>query len=61
MLPGAVWRSDGLDWNAPPNGLTGRLAAGLPTGTSRQATTFRKTRRTDNPAWRLGTVATRPG
>ena len=31
------------------------------TGTSRQATTFRKTGRTDNPAWRLGTVPTRPG
>jgi hypothetical protein len=21
MLPGTVWRSDGLDWNVPPNGL----------------------------------------
>ena len=28
MLPGAVWRSDGLDWNVPPNGLTGWLAPG---------------------------------
>jgi hypothetical protein len=23
MLPGAVWRSDGLDWNVPPPGLPG--------------------------------------
>jgi hypothetical protein len=23
MLPGAVWRSDGLDWNLPPHGLSG--------------------------------------
>ena len=23
MLPGAVWRSDGLDWNLPPHGLPG--------------------------------------
>ena len=23
MLPGAVWRSDGLDWNLPPRGLPG--------------------------------------
>jgi Protein of unknown function (DUF2637) len=28
MLPGAVWRSDGLDWNLPPNGLSGGWAAG---------------------------------
>ena len=36
----------------------GRRAA---TGRSRQATTFRKTHRTDKPVWRLGAVATRPG
>jgi hypothetical protein len=29
MLPGAVWRSDGLDWNVPPQGLPG----GWPPGT----------------------------
>jgi hypothetical protein len=23
MLPGAVWRSDGLDWNLPPHSLPG--------------------------------------
>jgi hypothetical protein len=30
MPPGAVWRSDGLDWNVPPPGLPG----GWPPGTS---------------------------
>jgi Protein of unknown function (DUF2637) len=30
MLPGAVWRSDGLDWNVPPNGLP----TGWPAGAS---------------------------
>ena len=42
---------------------TASPAAGrqAPTGPSRQATTFRKTHRTDKPVWRLGTVATRPG
>ena len=29
MLPGAVWRSDGLDWNVPPHSLPG----GWPPGT----------------------------
>ena len=29
MLSGAVWRSDGLDWNVPPHGLAG----GWPPGT----------------------------
>jgi Protein of unknown function (DUF2637) len=29
MVPGAVWRSDGLDWNVPPPGLSG----GWPPGT----------------------------
>jgi hypothetical protein len=29
MLPGAVWRSDGLDWNVPPH----RLPGGWPSGT----------------------------
>jgi hypothetical protein len=29
MLPGAVWRSDGLDWNVPPPGLS----SGWPRGT----------------------------
>jgi hypothetical protein len=28
MLPGAVWRSDGLDWNVPPNGLPNGWPAG---------------------------------
>jgi hypothetical protein len=23
MLPGAIWRSDGLDWNLPPPGIAG--------------------------------------
>ena len=27
MLPGAVWRSDGLDWNVPPHSLPGALAS----------------------------------
>jgi len=60
MLPGAVWRSDGLGWNAPPNGPPGAWPSGYDSP-SRQATTFRKTGRTDNPAWWLGTVATWPG
>ena len=54
MLPGAVWRSDGLDWNVPPSSLPG----GWPPGTygrSRQATTFRKTHRTGKPDCRPGT------
>jgi hypothetical protein len=29
MVPGAVWRSDGLDWNVPPPGLS----SGWPPGT----------------------------
>jgi hypothetical protein len=29
MVPGAVWRSDGLDWNVPPRGFAG----GWPLGT----------------------------
>jgi Protein of unknown function (DUF2637) len=28
MLPGMVWRSDGLDWNLPPNGLPNGWPAG---------------------------------
>jgi hypothetical protein len=28
MLPGMVWRSDGLDWNVPPNGLPKGWPAG---------------------------------
>ena len=28
MLPGAVWRSDGLDWNIPPNVLPNGWPAG---------------------------------
>jgi hypothetical protein len=31
MLPGMVWRSDGLEWNVPPNGLPN----GWPAGASR--------------------------
>jgi hypothetical protein len=32
MLPGTVWRSDGLDWNLPPPGVPG----GWPLGADRQ-------------------------
>jgi hypothetical protein len=28
MLPGAVWRSDGLEWNVPPNGPPGAWPPG---------------------------------
>ena len=28
MLPGAVWRSDGLDWNVPPHSLPGAWPPG---------------------------------
>jgi hypothetical protein len=28
MLPGAVWRADGLDWNVPPPGLPGAWPPG---------------------------------
>jgi hypothetical protein len=28
MLPSAIWRSDGLDWNVPPNGLPGAWPPG---------------------------------
>ena len=58
-VPGAVWRSDALGWNVPPYGS--RAGRRAPTGRFQQATTFRKTGRTDNPAWRLGTAVTRPG
>jgi hypothetical protein len=30
MLPGAVWRSDGLDWNIPPHSLPGGWPPGSP-------------------------------
>jgi hypothetical protein len=30
MLPGAVWRSDGLDWNVPPHSLPGGWPPGPP-------------------------------
>ena len=49
MLPGTVWRSDGLDWNVPPRGLAGALATGDRWCQLRQATTFRKTHRTGKP------------
>jgi Protein of unknown function (DUF2637) len=38
MLPGAVWRSDGLDWNVPPPGLT----AGWSPGSYRQVPAGRR-------------------
>jgi hypothetical protein len=30
MLPGAVWRSDGLDWNVPPHSVPGAWPSGTP-------------------------------
>ena len=30
MVPGAVWRSDGLDWNVPPHSLPGAWPPGTP-------------------------------
>jgi hypothetical protein len=30
VLPGAVWRSDGLEWNLPPHSLPGGWLAGTP-------------------------------
>jgi uncharacterized protein DUF2637 len=30
MLPGAVWRSDGLDWNLPPHSVPGAWPPGTP-------------------------------
>ena len=57
MLPGAVWRSDGLDWNVPPHSLPGGWPPGTDGPVTRQATTFRKTHRTDKPDCRLGRVA----
>ena len=54
-VPGAVWRSDGLGWNLPPHGSPSGWPQGL-TGRFRQATTFRKTHRTDKPVCRLGRV-----
>jgi hypothetical protein len=30
VLPGAVWRSDGLDWNLPPHSLPGTWPPGTP-------------------------------
>ena len=30
MLPGAIWRSDGLDWNLPPHSLPGAWPPGTP-------------------------------
>jgi hypothetical protein len=30
VLPGAVWRSDGLDWNLPPHSLPGAWPPGTP-------------------------------
>ena len=61
MLPGAVWRSDGLDWNVPPHEPPRRVAAGRLRALTRQATTFRKTRRTGKPDCGAGRVLTRSG
>ena len=61
MLPGgglALGRA-GLERSAPQPPW--RLAARAPTAVTRQATTFRKTHRTDKPACRPGWVATRAG
>jgi hypothetical protein len=34
MLPGTVWRSDGLDWNLPSHSLPGAWPPGTPDGNS---------------------------
>jgi Protein of unknown function (DUF2637) len=52
MLPGAVWRSDGLEWNVPHPGLPGAWPPGA-YGRTWQASAFRKTRRTGKPASRI--------
>ena len=61
MLPGAVWRSDGLDWNVPPHGLPGGWPPGrLRSGSGRPPPSGKLTERTNRPAgW--GGSATRPG
>jgi hypothetical protein len=59
MLPGAVWRSDGLEWNAPPPSLPGAWPPGTH-GANWAGHRFPKIRRTGNPACRLEQVATAP-
>ena len=61
MLPGAVWRSDGLDWNVPPPSLPG----GWPPGThgansGRPPLSGKLTERANRPADR-GRSRTAPG
>ena len=55
MLPGAVWRSDGLDWNVPPHGLPGAWPPGTYGANLGRPPPSGKLGRTDKPAWRLGT------
>jgi hypothetical protein len=60
MLPGAVWRSDGLEWNLPPPGVPGAWPPG--SHASVQAGhDVPETHRTHKQACRLGWVATVPG
>jgi Protein of unknown function (DUF2637) len=48
MLPGAVWRSDGLDWNPPPHSLPGAWPPGTP-GANWAGHHLPENRRTDKP------------
>jgi Protein of unknown function (DUF2637) len=60
MLPGAVWRSDGLEWNVPHQGLPG----GWPPGTDtpvRAGHHLPETHRTAKPDCGAGRVLTRSG
>jgi len=60
MLPGAVWRSDGLDWNVPRPGVPG----GWPPWDHGQIPAghyLPKTHRTGKPDCGAGRALTRPG
>ena len=51
MLPGAVWRSDGLDWNVPPHSLPGGVATGhLRADPGRPPRSGKLTERANRPA-----------
>jgi hypothetical protein len=59
VLPGAVWRSDGLEWNLPSHSLPGgyppEAYGRVPAGHS-----FPETHTTGKPAYRLGRDGTAP-
>jgi Protein of unknown function (DUF2637) len=59
MLPGAVWRSDGLDWNVPPHSIPGAQPADAH-GANSAGHGFPETHRTGKPACPPGQDASAP-